>query len=133
MTDTQTQRLSAVNEFIRVISSCGRGFFQDRSSEFVAEMQLDERGRVWFVDDYTKAKIYTHYNGRWKQFSHGGTLRDLIRVFREHIKKGTQIHHRYFQASQLSGGQHPWAYPEDALARLQAEGVRLGLIATPKT
>lgn len=125
----EAERLTSVNEFIRIIGSCGRQFFRNDLHESFASMEVDARGKVWFIDDYTTQRIYTHYEGRWRGFSHGGTLRDLVQVFREHIKRGGQIHSQYFQTRAWMSGGHPWGYPKEDLLRLESEGRRLGIVA----
>jgi len=129
MKELQTKRLENVNAFIKVIGDHGRRFFYYSKSDRYAHMQLDARGRVWFVDDYSGERIYTHRNWRWRGFTHGGTLRNIVEVFRDHIKKGVRIHPSYFTIKSWMGSEHPWGYPLDSLEILHAEGIRLGLIA----
>lgn len=126
---TEADRLASVNEFIKVIGSCGRKFFRNDANDRFANMEVDAQGKVWFIDDYTTRRIYTHYERCWSGFSHGGTLRDLVRVFRDHIKRGVQIHSKYFQARSRMSCGHPWGYPEEDLRRLESEGRRLGIVA----
>lgn len=76
-------RVSKVNAMIKTIGDCGRGFFKSNGN--YARVELDMRGRVWWVDDYTKKRIYTHYNGRWRGFSHGGTLKAVVESFKDYI------------------------------------------------
>jgi len=128
VSELQATRLDNVNAFIKVIGGHGRRFFYTNKDRY-AHMQLDDRGRVWFVDDYTEERIYTHRSGHWRGFSHGGTLRNLVEVFRDHVKKGVKIHSSYFSTRSWICSGHPWGYPEDSLKMLHAEGVRLGLIA----
>lgn len=125
----ENQRLANVNELIRVIGGCGRNFFQYRNERRYAYMEIDARGRVWFVDDYTQERIYTHYPHRWRNFSHGGTLRDLVCVFRDHIKKGAQINHRYFEPNSMWCSRHPWGYPAEDLEQVKSQALRLGILA----
>lgn len=122
----QAQRLENVNAFIRLIGDIGRQFFKHKDR--YASMEVDHRGRVWFIDDYTQERIYTHYRWRWSGFSHGGTMKNLIELFRDHIKKGHCMNPRYFDHQQLSCSGHIWGYPEKDLATLKAEAIRLGII-----
>jgi len=87
--ETKQERADKVNELIKVIGDCGRHFFkyQDR----YAKAEIDHRGRVWWIDDYTQKRIYTHYPYRWRGFSHGGTLQDLVKRFRDYITKGEAV------------------------------------------
>lgn len=43
---------------------------------------------MWFLDDYTRKRIYTHYKGRWRGFTHGGTIKQLIESLRDYITRG---------------------------------------------
>lgn len=95
---TKQQRLNHANELIKVISEHGRRFFYNQKNDCLSEMKIDENGKVWFKDDYTMKWIFTHktnWTNKWKGFSHGGTLKDLIEQMREYIIKGTQIHEGY--------------------------------------
>jgi len=83
------ERLEHANELIRLISSYGRQFFNHEGQ--IASFHLDRRGRVWFLDEYTKALIYTHYSGRWRKFNHGGTMRDIVERLRDYIKKDDKL------------------------------------------
>lgn len=86
------KRAEEVNEVIRSIADCGRRFFYCKQHDRYAEMQIDERGKIWFVDDYTGKRVYTHFTQwSWSGFSHGGTLRDLIISFRNYISKGIPV------------------------------------------
>ena len=86
------ERLARANAFLRAIASCGRRFFftprSPHQEERVAHLEVDERGRVWFVDDYSGKRIYTHYRGAWRGFTHGGTLKGLILYLREYLVRG---------------------------------------------
>lgn len=78
------ERVRVANEFISIIASHGRQFFHHKGR--VSRFELDERGRVWFVDKWRGARIYTHHRGwgRWR-FSQGGTLLDLCRALQRYI------------------------------------------------
>ncbi|MBE0467984.1 MAG: hypothetical protein IBX55_00450 [Methyloprofundus sp.] len=135
MTDKtiQLERLDNVNEFLKLIGSTGRQFFNDRDSGCYAEFELDARGRVWFYDDYTQSRIYTHFSGRWRQFSHGGTLKNLVILLRDHIKKNKKISADYFSSNWHFGGLHPWGYDEVSLEKIRLKGLQLGIVAIEKT
>lgn len=83
-------RLMMANKLLSVISSCGRRFFYHKGK--VSMLDIDHRGRVWFIDAYTGKKIYTHYRYQWRGFSEGGTLKDLICVLRDFIVRGKRLH-----------------------------------------
>lgn len=134
MKPEEQERLNAVNEFIKVIASCGRCFFSENSDKqnklrypFISFMEVDQRGRVWFTDHYTHQRIYTHYDRQWKYFTSGGTLRSMVELFRDHIKKGVQMRAEYFDPYERGRDwSHPWAYGDD-LAIVKREAIRLGI------
>lgn len=80
---SRLERLARANELLRTIAGCGRRFFACRGR--TAQLELDARGRLWLRDAYTDARIYTHYRGRWRKFSGGGTLRMLVEHLRHYV------------------------------------------------
>ena len=125
MVDSKQQRVEAVNKLIKVIADHGRGFF--KTGDNYAKMEVDNRGRIWFIDDYTGKRIYTHYNGRWRGFSHGGTLKDLVKGFRDYISKG--VTHSYVPKfgpwpSHFCDGDL-WGYGND-MVKVRQAAKRLG-------
>jgi len=130
---TEQERLSAINKLIVVIASCGRNFLSENSdkrnkieSPFISFMEVDENGKVWYTDRYTKKRIYTHYKYDWRGFSEGGTLRNLVDSFRDFIKRGETLRKEYFQADMGNGFKNPWGYGEDILIVKKA-AVLLGI------
>lgn len=108
---TEHERLNAANEFIKVIASCGRKFFEHQG--FVSSLELSPTKRVFFIDYYTKKRIYTHRQYcEWKGFTSGGTLKRLIEALRDFIKKGQHLRADYF-CEERNFGRHPWGYGED--------------------
>ena len=109
---TKVDRLQKANTLIEVIASTGRRFlcYGDR----VAQLELDARGRVWFVDHYTGRRIYTHHPCVWRGFSSGETMRQFVEHLREYIFRGTLIPAWFFGPwpEWVSGGDL-WGYGED--------------------
>lgn len=85
----KASRIEKANALIQVIGDCGRGFF--RRKDRYARIEIDARGRAWWIDDYTEKRIYMHYPGRWRGFSNGGTLRALADHLREYALRGTRV------------------------------------------
>ncbi|AMO77536.1 hypothetical protein [Pseudomonas citronellolis] len=117
------QRTEHVNQAIRIIADHGRRFFFNQAQQRYACMQVDERGRIWFIDDYSGKRIYTHpttWGGRWRGFSHGGTLRDLVCLFRDYIRTGKKLHPFYLgpERARLSDG-NIWGYEVDQMAAVR--------------
>jgi hypothetical protein len=92
------ERVAKVNEMIGVIAANGRKFLAHNGN--VARLEIDARGKVWFIDYYSGRRIYTHYHGRWSGFTSGGTMRNLCEAFRDFIRDGSTLH---------PGAFGPWA------------------------
>ena len=122
------ERLGRVNELIAVIGSCGRHFFCYRG--VVSWLEMDERGRIWFVDSWRGARIYTHYHGRWKGFTGGGTLKCLVESLQHYVIKGTLLSRRHFWWPDWVCGGDLWAYGDD-IGLVRSEAERLGLLMAP--
>ena len=119
------QRLKAANEFIAVIASCGRNFFEYKG--FVAKLELSDTGRVFFIDHYTKKRIYTHRKYvQWDGFTSGGTMKSLVESMRDFITKGDLLSAGYFRQDYGNGFGNPWGYGEDIL-KVKDAAIRLGL------
>jgi hypothetical protein len=107
------ERLRKANEALQIIANHGRRFF--RKGEKVSWFELDDRGRIWFVDKYSGKRVYTHdTNGRWMGFSEGGTLRALVIALRDYIARGEKLSSCHLGPwhGWYSGGD-PWGYGDD--------------------
>jgi hypothetical protein len=80
------KRLELANKVIKAIASCGRNHlsYGDR----VGSLRLDDNWRCWYTDPYSGRDIYTHYRGRWRYFTCGGTLKSLIERLSDYVCKG---------------------------------------------
>ena len=122
---TKQERLASANEFIKVIASCGRKFFEHEG--FVSTLELSPTGRVFFVDYYTKKRIYTHRKYcNWDGFTSGGTMKRLIESLRDFITKGYTLIAKYFEPVYPNGAKNSWGYGDDILIVRDA-AVRLGI------
>lgn len=110
-------RVGHANELIRVISDHGRRFFWNERDKRIARLELDQRGKVWWVDDYRGTRVciekFGWYEHRWQGFSHGGTLKSLVQAMRDYIKTGDRIPLGYI-------GMDCWGYDEAAAATIEA-------------
>lgn len=85
---TKTERAEQANQLLAAIAGCGRKFFAHNGR--VSRFEVDDRGRIWFVDAYREAKIYTACKwSRWRGFSEGGTLLALVLQLCDFIRSGT--------------------------------------------
>ncbi len=124
-----TERVEHANALIKVIASHGRKFFEHQGE--IATMELDKNGKVWFVDECTKCRIYTHYSGRWRGFNHGGTLRDLVCAMRDYITKGKQLPIAWIAPIRFNPENGDiWGYGQEAAASLREAVARLPIIKT---
>lgn len=122
---SKQERLLAANEFIKAISECGRKFFQHQG--FVSTLELSKNGRVYFIDYYTKKRIYTHTDMRWHGFTGGGTLNDLIKSLRDFICKGDLLNASYFDYDEpRKTFSNPWGYGADIL-KVKNVAISLGI------
>ncbi|MCU8044402.1 MULTISPECIES: hypothetical protein [unclassified Shewanella] len=122
-----TERVEHANALIKVLSEHGRKFFEHKSA--LATLELDKNGKVWVVDEYTKARIYTHSSGRWGGFHHGGTLRDLVSLMRDYITKGTLIHIDWIAPTRRNPENGDiWGYGKEAAAAVRAAAAQLPII-----
>lgn len=132
MKSTKAERLQHANALIQVISRHGRRFFWDEKAQRVASLEVDARGRVWFVDDYSGKRIYTHdagYTNRWRGFSHGGTLRALVEAMRDYITKGATLHPEYIAPERMNPGSNIWGYSAEAALAVREAAHKLPIIA----
>lgn len=114
------KRLEDANYLIWQISLFGRRFFFYEPENRIAQFELDFGGRVWFRDEYTNKRVYVAYNGRWRNFSNGGTLQALIYELGRYIRTGKQITPRFLGpwADRYCGGDL-WGYGVETMAMLR--------------
>jgi len=117
-------RANRANLLLEEIASRGRRFFSSDNEQ--AQFYVDRRGRVWFFDEGSGKKIYTHYSGEWKGFTHCGTLRRLISNLALYIGKGQLLpsHHLGPWPEWYSNGD-PWAYGCDDMAVIRRRARQL--------
>jgi hypothetical protein len=124
----RVERVNAVNKMIKAIADCGRRFFYYKDKDRYAQIEMDSRGRIWWIDDYTNERIYTHYKYDWQGFSHGGTMRGLVEAFRDHITKGTPVPSRAFGPwPEWYCGGDLWGYGDD-IKKVRDAALKLGII-----
>lgn len=115
-------RLDAANDFVEAIASNGRRFFEyvhDDGRE-VARFKRDERGHIWFWNEWHRKWIYVSRYRAWKGFHHGGTLHALVGNLVRFIRSGEQLNAGFFSSY--------WGYGDDMETVIET-GKRLGVIA----
>jgi len=122
-------RCEYANRLIQVISSYGRFFFYSRSCDSVARLTFDQRV---YLHDEKGATIEVKASSKWKGFSHGGTLRDLVLQMRNYVMRGERIDPAYLGIDRRLGG-NIWGYPPEQmrLCREAAQQLPIINVATP--
>lgn len=128
-------RLRTANEFIKVISSCGRKFLSSHSDKlnnssdpFVSTFTYDKYGDIWFTDYYTKKQInVSDKNTNWNGFTSGGTLQNFVQVLHDYILGITHIRKAYFETSEAYPN-HFWGYEKESLEKVKNKGIELGIV-----
>ena len=131
---TKAQRVEVCNQILRICASHGRRFFShdaDRlnreDNPVISRFELDQRGRIWFIDKYTGARIYTAYKYTWRGFSDGGTLRSLCDALAAYIRaEENTIPFGHFGPWQewVCGGD-PWGYGKEEMAEVRRKVVEI--------
>lgn len=117
-------RVNHANELIQLIANHGRKFF--RQGKTIAHMEIDKQGKVWFVDDFSRCRVYTHYRGDWRGFSHGGTMRSLIINLRKYITKGQTLNPLILAPNCFhKDGSNIWGYEPSEAEKLRQAAWKL--------
>ena len=127
------QRVEHVNQAIRIIADHGRRFFYSQAVNRYASMEVDQRGKVWFIDDYSGKRIFTHetvWGGRWRGFNHGGTLKDLVKELRDYICTGKPLHAGYLGPERFDDS-NIWGYDEAGMKAVREQAGALPVFRQP--
>lgn len=116
------ERIDQCNQLIKLIASTGRKLFADKDG-YVSTLELSKNGRVLFVDYYTRRRIDTHVH-KWNGFTSGGTLRTLVELLRDYVKKGEKLPLSVI-GMRRGDGSNIWGYPADELEALRIEVAKL--------
>lgn len=131
--DLKRQRVEHVNQAIRIIGAHGRRFFFNQVADRYASMEVDQRGKVWFIDDYSARRIFTHktnWGGRWRGFSHGGTLRNLVEALRDYIRTGEPLSPGYLGPERFDDS-NIWGYDEADMKAVREQAGALPVFRQP--
>ncbi|MDD2989831.1 MAG: hypothetical protein PHI64_12820 [Zoogloea sp.] len=109
------QRAEEANQLIVLIGQQGRQFFFSEGTRRYAFFEVAGNGRVWFNDEYSGARIYTHKcaGSRIRGFTHGGTLWRLVERMANYITAGTPVDMAYIAPK-------CWGYSPEAADALRA-------------
>lgn len=118
----KAERLGHVNALIKTISDHGRRFFYNKTNDRVARMLIVPTGHIYYVDDYSGKAIYVAYQGHWRGFSHGGTLKQLVQSFADYVRTGDQLSINWI-GPQRFDDSNIWGYAEEAMNKCRAEAL----------
>lgn len=118
-------RCEYANRLIQVISSYGRCFFYSRQLDSVASLSFDRRV---YLHDESGATIEAKAASKWRGFSHGGTLRDLVLKMRDYVMRGQRIDPAYLGIDRLQGEGNIWGYAPEQMRRCREAAQQLPII-----
>lgn len=127
----KAQRLQHANELIRIIGSYGRRFFYYEEEDRYSYLKIDERGRVWYVDHYTRKSVYTHRTGfssRWRGAALGGTLRNFVEQLRDYVVHGKKIPNSWLGPEGEWTGGNVWGYESEAMNAVRDRAAKLPVV-----
>lgn len=117
---TKAERIADANYLILQVSMFGRRFFHSERHNRVARFEVTVDGKLWFRDDYTDKRVYVAYRGRWSNFSHGGTLRQLVEALSKYIRSGERISASHFGPwPEWCCEGDKWGYGKETMAMLR--------------
>jgi hypothetical protein len=129
VTEETKHRVGHANDLIQVIAAHGRRLFFSRARNAFARFEADEDGSLWFVDDYTGQRISPFEQGKWKGFSHGGTLRELVKAMSDYILDGQRIPIIWIATPRSNPDNGDiWGYGTEASAAVRAAAEILPII-----
>lgn len=127
----QCDRVDHINELIKIIATHGRKFFSH--GEVIANMEKDENGKIWFVDEYTRRRIYVAYRGDWAGFNNGGTMRALVQAFYQYIKTGKPVSIKALAEPDFyRDGGNMWGYDLDEAKKMRELAAKLPCVSVPE-
>lgn len=121
-----TDRLSAANELLKAIGREGPQFFYCDVNERFSSFTVF-REKVLFTDDYTGVQFEVKSGGKWKGFSHGGTLRELVVMIADYILTGKQIPMGYI-GLERHDGSYIWGYCAEDIAKVREKAALTGVM-----
>jgi hypothetical protein len=118
-------RCEYANRLIEVISSYGRFFFYSRRHDRVARLRFEQRV---YLHDERGVMIEVKASGKWKGFSHGGTLRDLVLQMRNYVMRGERIDPAYLGIDRQIGAGNIWGYEPEQMRLCREAAQQLPII-----
>lgn len=116
------QRAERCNEAIRIIGDHGRRFFYSEKFERYACAEVDQHGKVWWVDESSGVRISAHPAGRgrrWPGFGHGGTLQNLAEQLCGYVLTGEPVPLWLLGPERAWNAGNVWGYPPEDMAKVR--------------
>lgn len=124
--EERMDRINKVNELTKLIGDLGRRFFFHKGT--YAQMVIDERGRLYWQDQYTNKRIYLHYR-YWKRgFTNGGTLRHLVNMFKRYVMTGELLPQLFGPWPEEFCNGDLWGYGKENMKLIREKAQELGLL-----
>ncbi|RDL44321.1 hypothetical protein DN730_07910 [Marinomonas piezotolerans] len=120
-----SERVDHANELIKLIAIYGREFLSHEGT--IAHIELGKGGKVFYVDAYTRRRVYTNREHvRWSGFSEGGTMQSLISHLKRYILEGTPIDKRLIaNPGFYQDGGNIWGYDQREAEKLREQAFKL--------
>lgn len=128
MTHITHTRMDSANRLLQVIAHHGRRFFYSDVKARYASFDLDDKGQLWFTDDYSGKRLNITKRGLTQPgFTHGGTLRGLVETLADYVMTGQPMSKEWIAPACTFGSQASdmWGYGAAAAAAVRAEAHRL--------
>ncbi|WP_193774822.1 hypothetical protein [Vallitalea guaymasensis] len=123
MKKEQIDRMNKINELIEVIANTDRQFFYSDGKGTISKFV--DGNKLFFVDKYTRQKIYPYPSSKKLGFSDGGTLWGLINDFREWIITGKRTN-----GNNGYGGLYctHWGYTIEGMDKVISKAKEIGYL-----
>ena len=123
------ERVENVNALIKFIGDRGRFFFRKTFpfEEHTYCRFLLKENRLWLQPEIG-GNIYTGYKYWDKKLPHGGTLKQILRAFKDYIMTKKKVPNNIFGPfpDWLCGGD-PWGYGIETMEEIKNEAIKLGI------
>ncbi|WP_067097829.1 hypothetical protein [Marinomonas atlantica] len=121
----ESERVNHANRLIKLIATHGRKFLSHENK--IAHMELGKGGKVFYVDAYTRRRVYTNREHiQWSGLSEGGTMQSLISHLKRYILDGTPIDKRLIAPKCFrEDGSNIWGYDPVEADKLREQAFKL--------
>lgn len=120
-----SERVDHANALIKLIATHGRKFLSHDGT--IANMELGKGGKVFYMDPYTRRRVYTNREHvQWSGFNEGGTMKSLISHLKRYILEGTPVDKRLIaNPGFYQDGGNVWGYESGEAEKLREQAFKL--------